>query len=191
MMGRLIASFKACNCPNHTHTHAPFVLTTTHGLVDILLMVLFRLIKIRRVLYGHVLAQGPTRCDGQFGQFTLFRRMNKNCRSVLRPRPTWIGGRMKGKEHIEKVVIRYLPIIKGQTDTFGVVLNVPIRWIAIGLWIVRSTVANDAIENALSLIEITLRAVLCMGYVSEPRRVISKNARNRKKTCGKKKPRTR
>jgi hypothetical protein len=88
----------------------------------------------------------------------LFGCMDKYCRSVLRPSPTWIGRCVETPKHIQEILIRHLCGIKSDTNTFCVIFDVTVRWIRVFGWIGRTAVPNNGIDNARSSIKIFLRA---------------------------------
>jgi len=127
-------------------------------LLQVLLMVLFRPIKITCIFNRYIFSQRSPWFHTFFRQQTLLFIVNKNSRSILCTSPWWIGRCMECKKHIQYILIWYLVTIKGNSNRFSIIMNAFVGWICVFGWIGWSWISYNCFKYALSTVEIPLRA---------------------------------
>lgn len=101
-------------------TNPPIRLSHLHLLIKKLLVILFRLVKVRRVLHGRKVSKGTLGLDESFRNLALLVRVSKDCRTVLCTCPCRISRRMKRKVHVQQLLVAYFFRIEMNANGFCV-----------------------------------------------------------------------
>ena len=149
----------SCWCRLHNHSFVA-ILVPRGGLFNILLMILFCLVEIGRIFNGNEFADGTASFHGSFGQLALLGRVHEDGRPVLCAGPSWVRWSVESKVHVEHVLVAQFGRIKGHTNAFGVVFDVAVGGVLEILGVLRSTVPDYRVENALIAtgVHVALRA---------------------------------